>query len=121
LDKYTPLAYPNSVDVIRTRRFMKDMQRMGASARDMERLMHAIAQNPQAGDVVPGLDGLRKLRFALGNKGKRGGGRAIYVLIMARDTAFMIFAYSKAEQADLTADQRKTALALIKELTDGDA
>jgi hypothetical protein len=40
---------------------------------------------------------------------------------MARDTAFMIFAYSKAEQADLTADQRKTALALIKELTDGDA
>jgi hypothetical protein len=107
------------MDIIRTRRFMKDMQRMGANARDMERLMQAIAQNPQAGDVVPGLDGLRKLRFALGNKGKRGGGRAVYVLIMARDTAFMIFAYSKAEQTDLTADQRKNALALIKELTDG--
>jgi hypothetical protein len=38
---------------------------------------------------------------------------------MARDTAFMISAYSKAEQTDLTADQRKNALALIKELTDG--
>src|SRR5690606_23484901 len=53
------------------------------------------------------------------NKGKRGGGRAIYFLMIADDVAIMLFAYAKSEQEDLTRDQRKTALAILKELTDG--
>ena len=39
-----------------------------------------IAQNPLSGDVIPGLQGIRKIRFAFGGRGKRGGGRAIYFL-----------------------------------------
>jgi hypothetical protein len=75
--------------------------------------------NPQAGDVIPGLMGLRKIRFALGNKGKRGGGRAVYFLMVSDDVAVMIFAYAKSAQEDLTTEQRKAALALLKEMTDG--
>jgi hypothetical protein len=63
--------------------------------------------------------GLRKIRFALGNKGKRGGGRAVYFLMVSDDVAVMIFAYAKSAQEDLTAEQRKAALALLKEMTDG--
>jgi hypothetical protein len=74
---------------------------------------------PLSGDVIPGLEGLRKVRFALGGKGKRGGGRAIYYLLVADDVAIMIFAYSKADQEDLTPEQKKAAKALIKELSDG--
>ena len=85
----------------------------------MERLEAEIAVNPQAGDVIPGLMGLRKIRFALGNKGKRGGGRAVYFLMVSDDVAVMIFAYAKSDQEDLTMEQRKAALALLKEMTDG--
>ena len=85
----------------------------------MGRLEAEIAVNPQAGDVIPGLMGLRKIRFALGNKGKRGGGRAVYFLMVSDDVAVMIFAYAKSAQEDLTMEQRKAALALLKEMTDG--
>jgi hypothetical protein len=71
------------------------------------------------GAVVPGLGGVRKVRFAIGSKGKRGGGRAIYFLLLREDTAVMLFAYAKNEREDLTAEQRKAALSILKEMNDG--
>ena len=55
-----PLAYFYGVQIVRTRRYVKDMERLGASAGDMARLEAEIAANPQAGDVIPGLSGRRK-------------------------------------------------------------
>jgi hypothetical protein len=105
--------------IVRTRRYLKDMQRVGATERDIARLEETIAANPTTGDVMPGLHGLRKVRFALGGRGKRGGGRAIYFLIVSDDTVIMLFAYAKSEQENLTPDQRRAVLALLKEITDG--
>ena len=48
-------------------------------------------------------------------KGKRGGGRAIYVLMVSEDLAIMIMAYTKNEQSDLTQHQRKAILSLLEE------
>ncbi len=107
------------MQIVRTSRYVKDMKRLRASASDMARLEAEIAANPQAGDVIPGLSGLRKIRFALGGKGKRGGGRAIYVLRVSDELAILVFAYSKSTQEDLTPEQRKAALALIREMNDG--
>ncbi|MFN7306482.1 MAG: addiction module toxin RelE [Acetobacteraceae bacterium] len=107
------------MQIVRTSLYIRDMKRLGASSTDMARLEAEIASNPQAGVVIPGLMGLRKLRFALGNKGKRGGGRAIYFLMVSDDVAVLIFAYSKSTQEDLTTEQRRAALALLKEMTDG--
>src|SRR4051812_35476883 len=104
--------------IVRTHRYTKDLKRLKASVADIVALESAIAQNPNAGDVIPGLNGLRKIRFGMGGKGKRGGGRAVYFLMVSEDTAFMVFAYGKSDQEDLTAEQRKAALALIKEITD---
>jgi hypothetical protein len=107
------------MQIVRTGLYLRQMKRLGASSTDMGRLEAEIAVNPQAGDVIPGLMGLRKIRFALGNKGKRGGGRAVYFLMVSDDVAVMIFAYEKSAQEDLTMEQRKAALALLKEMTDG--
>lgn len=107
------------MQIVRTGLYLRQMKRLGASNTDMGRLEAEIAVNPQAGDVIPGLMGLRKIRFALGNKGKRGGGRAVYFLMVSDDVAVMIFAYAKSAQEDLTMEQRKAALALLKEMTDG--
>ncbi|MCF3945556.1 addiction module toxin RelE [Acidiphilium sp. AL] len=87
---------------------------------DIAAIETELAAHPQAGDMIPGLAGIRKLRFRLGNRGKRGGGRAIYFLMLSDDTALMLFAYAKNEREDMTQEQRAAALEILKEMRDGD-
>ena len=110
--------YP-AVKIVRTSFFEKSLKKLGASKADLAKLEDAIASGPKAGDVIPGLRGARKIRFSPGGKGKRGGGRAIYVAVITADTAYLLFAYRKNEQSDLSEAQRKTLEALIVELKDG--
>ena len=104
--------------IVQTTRYLRDLKRLGASASEIDRLEQTIANNPEAGAVIPGLGGVRKLRFALGGKGKRGGGRAIYFLMVSEDLAVMLFAYAKSDKEDMTPAERKAALAVMKEITD---
>ncbi len=104
--------------IVRTSRYVKDMRRIGVTPEDVAELEAAIAGDPKLGDVIPGLGGMRKIRFGIGNRGKRGGGRAIYFLIVSDDMAVMLLAYAKNEQEDLTKEQRKAVLALMKEIVE---
>jgi len=61
----------------------------------------------QAGDVIPGSQGLRKLRWMISGKGKRGGTRVIYYWLKPRDTILMLFVFKKNERSDLSKDQLK--------------
>lgn len=80
-------------------------------------LEDAIIANPEAGAVIKGLKGVRKIRFAFGGKGKSGGGRAIYLVVRVRDAAYLLLAYAKNTQADLSNAQRKAILDLLETLT----
>jgi hypothetical protein len=79
-----------------------------------------ILENPNRGDLIPGGHGLRKLRAAIGGRGKRGGARVIYYVWNEQDRCYLIFAYAKNVQGDLTPAQLKTlAGVMAKELDDG--
>jgi len=87
---------------------------------DLAALQRTILDNPLAGDLIPGAYGLRKMRAAFGGRGKRGGARVIYYLWSARDCCYLVLAYAKSEQADLTPAQTKRLGALVQEvLRDG--
>jgi hypothetical protein len=86
---------------------------MGVSDKDLETLLIAIAENPLAGSVIPGLGGIRKLRFGFGGRGKRGGGRVIYFLQLEADVSILLFAYAKSGQEDLDTDEKKAVLAAL--------
>jgi hypothetical protein len=105
--------------IVRTSLFERSLKKLGASAADLERLEAEIAANLTVGEVIQGLSGARKVRFSMAGRGKSGGGRAIYVLVVQADTAYLLLAYSKKDQEDLSTDQRKALAALVKELTDG--
>jgi hypothetical protein len=75
-----------------------------------------IAAAPEAHPMVQGLRGVRKARFALPGRGKRGGGRVIYYLPVAPPILFMLTAYPKNERDDLSNDQRKAILAAIEKI-----
>lgn len=101
---------------LRTSPYLRDMKRIGATAAEMERIEAAIATNPAAGAVVPGLGGIRKLRFGFGGRGKRGGGRVVYALILRGEVVALLRADAKNEADDLTPDERRRVLALLKEI-----
>ena len=105
--------------IVRTALFEKAIKKLGASAIELLALEATIASDPERDDVISGLDGARKLRFAMGGKGKRGGGRAIYVIVYHADTAFLLTAYSKAHKSDLTEGDKKVLRPLIKDIRNG--
>ncbi|MFG1481036.1 type II toxin-antitoxin system RelE/ParE family toxin [Xanthobacter sp. V4C-4] len=76
-----------------------------------------IALAPERYPVVKGI-GLRKARIALPGRGKSGGARVIYYIHLGA-SHFMMFAYPKNEQEDLTPDQRKALLALVSDIMKG--
>lgn len=112
-----PMAYLSAMQIVRTSLYRRDLKRLRMTAAEADAIETAIATNPTLGDVIVGLGGVRKVRFALRNKGKSGGGRAIYLLMLDDDTAVMLAAYAKNEKADLTPADRKALEALVKELT----
>jgi len=75
-------------------------------------LQNQIVANPEAGDLIPGSQGLRKIRWKVEGRGKRGGMRAIYYLV-TRSEVFMIFAYQKNEQENLTPEQTRRLRQLV--------
>ena len=66
-------------------------------------LMDWMAIHPEAGKVIPGSGGLRKVRWAAKGRGKRGGVRVIYFWWMADDRILLLDVYAKGKQEDLTA------------------
>ena len=72
---------------------------------DLAVLQTALMLRPDAGPVIPGSGGLRKLRIAAKGHGKRGGARVIYYWRNNEDQIFLLFAYAKNERANLTVAQ----------------
>ncbi|HLX68070.1 MAG TPA: type II toxin-antitoxin system RelE/ParE family toxin [Verrucomicrobiae bacterium] len=66
-----------------------------------------LAKHPDAGDIIRGSGGIRKIRWAGSGRGKRGGLRVIYYWWIAKDRISMLLVYPKNEQDDLSADQVK--------------
>jgi len=85
------------------------------SDEEYRQLQHALAANPEAGDVVRGSGGVRKLRWGLAGRGKRGGVRVIYYLRLRRGQVWMLTMYAKNEAAAIPGPVLKR----IKEEIDG--
>jgi len=60
-----------------------------------------IAEHPDAGDVIPGADGARKVRWSRSGMGKRGGVRVIYFHWVDDEVVLLVMVYAKAERANV--------------------
>lgn len=81
------------------------------------RLQAELMNNPEAGDVIQGTGGLRKLRFGdeSRGKGKRGGLRIIYYWRLSQDQFWLFSIYDKDEASDLSPKQRSSLKALLEQ------
>ena len=85
------------------------------SREDRAALIGAIAADPQGGDLVPGLGGIRKRRFAPEGRGKSGAFRVIFYYAAADLPVLALLIYAKNEQAEISSDQRRAMLKLIED------
>jgi hypothetical protein len=83
-----------------------------------ELLIAYLAANPTAGDLIPGTGGVRKLRWGLAGRGKRGGARVIYFYQKADFPLFALTIFAKNERADLTQHDRNDLRGLTMLLVD---
>ena len=82
---------------------------------EYRRLQLALVLRPEQGVLVPGGQGLRKLRWGQPGRGKRGGLRVLYYWDGEGETVYLLFVYEKTRQADLTPEQAKALGRLIRE------
>ena len=86
---------------------------------EYRQLQEYLCSVPDAGDLIKGSGGLRKIRWRRAGSGKRGGIRAVYYWLTNRDQLFMLAAYAKSDQADMTPKQLEVLSALVaQELAD---
>ena len=86
--------------VIETPTFQKQVAKVWTEAERLE-FIAWIAANPTAGDVIPGADGARKVRWTVQGKGKRGGARVVYFNLSEAELVLLVAVYAKADKTNI--------------------
>ncbi len=108
-------SHCNLLTIVETSFFMKEAKKL-VSEGEKDSLKAYLAANPEAGDLISGLRGIRKLRWQANQKGKRGGARIIYFFYNLRLPLFLLDIYSKSRKEDLDALEKKELNKLTDEL-----
>ena len=78
-------------------------------------LQDYLVGRPAAGPIITGTGGLRKVRWAVEGRGKRGGARVIYYHVVAESQIRMILIYRKGIKDDLTPKEKAVLRKLNEE------
>ena len=93
--------------------FTKRVRRL-LSEEEYRFLQTRLLQDPDAGSVIPGSGGLRKIRWTAEGSGKRGGTRILYYWAVSDETILFLFAFAKNEREDLSPAQLRQLADLVR-------
>ena len=96
-------------EFIETPSFTKKWFALGFTDDDLAELQQFLLKNPEAGDIMVGTGGLKKIHFAFQGRGKSGSSRVCYVDFATFAKTYLIQVFSKEEQSNLT-DAEKNAV-----------
>ena len=94
--------YTAKQTVIETSDYLADAVDAGISRSERETIVDFLAENPKAGDLIPGSGGARKLRFAGRGKGKSGGYRVITYFGGEDIPVFLLNVFAKGDRVNLS-------------------
>lgn len=102
------------MELIETSKFTRQIT---ALLKDEEyaRFQARLAGNPELGAVIRGSGGIRKVRVAVGSRGRSGGARVIYYWAVRRSLILLLYAYPKNVAADLTPKQIVQLAKVVRE------
>jgi hypothetical protein len=83
-----------------------------------ENLPDELLADPERGDLVKGLGGVRKARIAAPTRpeGKSGGYRYLYLYLEMRGRIYLLYIFDKRERADLNDEERKVLASIVDRL-----
>lgn len=93
------------ISVVETPEFLSAVRKLMSNG-ERSLLVDYLAYNPTTGDLIPGTGGVRKLRWRLEGRGKRGGARVIYFHHDGGMPLFLLTAFAKNDQTDLSQKDR---------------
>ena len=93
--------------------FSTKWRKLGLTDADLRRLQEEMLEDPKVGDVMRGTGGIRKMRFAVEDRGKSGSLRVIYVDFEIYEKIYLITAYTKSEKDNLTKAERNELKELV--------
>jgi mRNA-degrading endonuclease RelE of RelBE toxin-antitoxin system len=99
--------------IIETPIFTKQIQSL-ISDEEYQSLQKQLIIKPDLGKIISGSGGLRKIRWSIKGRGKRGGIRVIYYWFVSLEKILMLFVYPKSEQEDLTPEQLKILKRIVE-------
>ena len=94
--------------VVETHEFSAQAKKIWTGS-ERDEFIEWIASHPLLGDVIPGADGARKVRWSVQGKGKRGGARVIYFNVLEDGFLVLLAVYAKAEQTNIAVQAVKGA------------
>lgn len=100
--------------------FTKRWTEIGLSEDDLLRLQISLLKDPESGPVIEGTGGIRKVRFPMENRGKSGSVRVCYTDFAEYEVIYLITAFTKKDQENLTDDEKKVLRRLVKSLRDAE-
>lgn len=80
---------------------------------DFNILEKELAENPEIGVIVPGTNGIRKVRLKSASGGKSGGFRVCYYDVTRENEIYLLMIYAKNQQENLTAEDKKEFKELV--------
>lgn len=102
--------------VLETPAYLTSAKEEGISSEELSRIASFIAANPDAGNIMKGTGGARKVRFPTEQKGKRGGYRIITFFVHENIPVFLLDIYSKSSQENLSKSDRNELKQILTEL-----
>ena len=96
--------------------FTKRWKEIGLGDKELQALQIMLLKDPESGPVMEGTGGIRKVRFPLENKGKSGSIRVCYTDFAEYEVTYLITAFEKKEQENLTNEEKAVLKKLVKAL-----
>ena len=104
----------HAIEFVETSIFTRQIKEL-ATDDELKDLQAELIAQPDKGDIIKGTGGLRKVRMAVGNKGKSGSIRVLHVLALA-DKIYLVLAYPKAVKDSLTAEEKAKLKLIVQSL-----
>ena len=96
--------------------FSKRWKEIGLGEHELQKLQIMLLKDPESGPVMEGTGGIRKVRFPLKNRGQSGSGRVCYTDFAEYVVIYLITAFEKKDQENLTDDEKGVLKKLVKAL-----
>ena len=98
--------------------FTRRWKEIGLNDDDLRALQIMLLKDPKSGPVIEGTGGIRKVRFALENRGKSGSVRVCYTDFEEYEVTYLITEFTKSDQENLTNEEKNVLKKMVKALKD---